>query len=158
MELLSHSLQESQFIILSPFWQIFKFTGPHAVVLNISFHDWLSTEFLVNLSAKQPFAWDVRHLLTTVLPWWHWWGHTVGCVTVWAHSCHRPSHDTGETVVIGYTSDRQGKAEKKDVCTDGGLYVNSTCQQQIRSCHCLVRTPKNLYTFNTRGTCRHHLC
>lgn len=131
MELLSHSWQESQFIIPMPLLTDFNVTKPHTVVVSVSFHCWQSFRF--NLSVKQPFAWDVRHLLTTVpvLPseWWHWWWHTVGSVSVWAHSCHWHSPETIKTLVSCYASDHQGKAEKRDLWTDGGLcelYLSTT--------------------------------
>lgn len=112
LELLRHPPQESQLIILStPYGWILMSRGSTQL-----YSMFLSTDdvegFLVNLSVKQA----LRHLLTTypVLPseWWDWRWHTVGCVSVWAHSCHLPSRETGETVASCYTSDRHGKAEE----------------------------------------------
>lgn len=52
---------------LSPLLTDFNVTGPHALVLNVSFHYW--REFLVNQSVNQPTAWHVRHLLHCPTIW-----------------------------------------------------------------------------------------
>ena len=86
--------------------------------------------FCKPISVKQPFAWDVRHLLTTVpvstSEWWHWWWHTVRSVTARTHSCKWPSHDTGE-LLHKWPSNQDG--DRKDFCADGGrgeLYLSTT--------------------------------
>lgn len=88
--------------ILSPLLTDFNVTGSHTLVLNVFFHYW--REFLGNQSVKQPFAWDVRHLLTCLTIWVMTLMMTYSrkCHNV-SHSCHRPSHDTGEPVVSCYT-------------------------------------------------------
>lgn len=110
-------------------------------------------DFLVNLSVKQPFAWDVRHLLTTVpvfsSDWWL-------LMMIYSRKFHSVSTQLplafprdywvcGELLPCMYYKNSlfinplllrklllQGKAEN----------VNSTCQQQILS-------PRGFYTFTT---------
>lgn len=120
LELLSHSLQESRFITLSPHWQILMSQGPtqlYAMFLSTS-----DGAFLVNLSVKQSFAWGVTD---------NWICPTIWVMTLmmtYSRMCHSgspqlppalPGNRWDRDERLHKWPSRQG-GEKTDFCADGG--------------------------------------
>lgn len=117
MELLSHSLQESQFITLSPHWQILMSQGPTGL-----YSMFLSTSdgaFLVNLSVKQPFAWDVTDNWICLSIW------AMTLMMTYSRMCHSGSPQLppalpGDCDELLHKWPSRRVRERTDFCADGG--------------------------------------
>lgn len=135
----------------------FNVTGPHAVVLSVSFHHW-----------RRVFSKPICE--TTFCLRCEAFADNCTCRTIWVmtpmmtYSEEVPQREptaatgppTGPARPRAVTQVTvKARLRKRDLCADGGLCVYSTCQQQICSCSRLVITPKKFYAFATASAgCR----